>query len=83
MPKTDKLEAPAYRVIAISDAGVEVDIGAVWVKSMKKPGREGEEFLSLALDDPSFPKRLNVAAFKDPVTGEWNIMFRRRQDRAA
>jgi uncharacterized protein (DUF736 family) len=82
LPKTDKPTAPAYRVVAWNNAGIEVVVGRAWLKTMNKTGREGEEFITITLDDPSFPKPLNVAAFKNSDTGNWDIAFRRRQDRA-
>ena len=50
---------------------------------MSKVGREGEQFLSLTLTDPSFGKPLNVAAFKTDIEGAWDIVFRHRQEKAA
>lgn len=38
---------PAYRIVATGD----VEIGAAW----KRKSREGNDYLSVRLDDPSFP----------------------------
>ena len=73
--------APKYHVVTKNNAGMEVIIGAVWVKTIKSGAREGEEFFTITFDDPSFPKSLNVAAFKNPDTGDYDITFRRRQDK--
>ena len=83
LPKTQSSNSPTFRIATWNDAGIETDIGLAWVKEMKKSGREGEEFLTLTFDDPSFSKSLNVAAFKNPDTGDFDITFRRRQERAA
>ena len=56
--------APTHGIFAWNKSGAEVPIGSAWLKTMSKPGREGEKFLSLTLTDPSFGKPLNVAAFK-------------------
>ena len=79
IPKTENPKAPAYRIVSWSDSGVEVEIGAAWIKTMTKAGREGEEFLTLTFSDPSFPKPLNVAAFKSADSSDWDITFRHRQ----
>ena len=83
MLKSDNPSAPGYRAVTWNDNGIEIDIGAAWIKHIKRGEHEGDEFLTLTFDDPSFPNRLNVAAFKNDQTGDWDIMFRRRQDRAA
>jgi uncharacterized protein (DUF736 family) len=58
-----------------------VRIGSVWKKTIKAQRRAGEEFLSLTVDEPSFPAPLNVAAFMTERPGIWDITWRRRQDR--
>jgi uncharacterized protein (DUF736 family) len=75
--------APDYKIVAWGDKGVEAIIGAGWIKRMKKVGREDEEFITLTIDDPSFPQPLNVAAFKVANSDELEITFRRRQESAA
>lgn len=72
-------DSPSYRVFASGKNGEEIEIGAAWKKTMKNPGKLGEEFLSVTIDDPSFPRALNVAAFKEPDGETWLITFRRRQ----
>jgi len=73
---------PSHDVFATNSDGELVRIGAAWTKAVTAAGREGEEFLSLTLDDPSFPAPLNVAAFKSEEPGTWNVTWRRRQARA-
>lgn len=72
--------APAYDVLAVGK-NPESKIGAAWLKKPNKPQSKISEFLSLTLDDPSFPTPLNVAAFPKG-NGEWDISWRRRQTAA-
>ena len=55
--KSDK--APDYRVFHISDE-LTSEIGAAW----KKTSREGGEYLSVSLDDPSFAEKINCRLVK-------------------
>jgi uncharacterized protein (DUF736 family) len=71
-------DAPAYEVFALGNKQQEIKIGAAWLKQPNKPDSKISEFLSLTLDDPSFPHPLNVAAFPKEK-GEWEISWRRRQ----
>ena len=70
---------PAYRVFAIR-SDVQIEIGAAWVKRMNNPPSGKEEFLSMLIDDPSFEQPLNIAAFPTDEEGDFNIVWRRRQD---
>ncbi|WP_417514768.1 DUF736 domain-containing protein [Minwuia sp.] len=72
---------PAYRVHAEKAADTLVEIGAAWRKQ-KKDG-SGESFLSLTLDDPSFERPINVAAFANGSDGTYQITWRRQTDRNA
>ena len=74
--------SPAWLILTKSRQGHEVQIGGAWKKLPKAPGLSGEEFLSLTFDDPSFDKSMNVAAFTEDGGKTWDIMWRRRQDRA-
>jgi len=71
--------APNFLILARNPVGHLDRIGAAWVKTMKRGDRAGEKFLSITLGDPSLPKSLNVAAFKNLATDAWDIGFRRRQ----
>lgn len=73
---------PDYLAFTVNLDGQEARIGAAWLKRVQAKGREGEEFLSITLDDPSFPARLNIAAFKSKEPGTWTVDWRRRQDQA-
>ena len=78
---TSSDQAPAFSVLTKSRTGKPIQIGSAWKKTIKTGQRMGEEFLSLTLDNPSFPSALNVAAFKSERPGEWDVTWRRRQDR--
>lgn len=70
--------APAYKIFAFGSMGQETEVGAAWKKSKRKTDGTDFEFLSITIDDPSFPEKLNVVAFKNNQ-GSWDITWRRRQ----
>jgi uncharacterized protein (DUF736 family) len=82
-PKTQNPNSPSFIIFGKSNSGTLVQIGGAWIKHIKKGENTGEEFLTMTIDDPSLQRALNVAAFKNPETGLWDIMFRRRQESAA
>jgi uncharacterized protein (DUF736 family) len=51
--------APDFRVFHLTDS-VSSEIGAAW----KKTSREGAEYLSVSIDDPSFAERINCRLVK-------------------
>jgi uncharacterized protein (DUF736 family) len=51
--------APDYRVFQITDT-FSSEIGAAW----KKTSKEGAEYLSVSIDDPSFAERTNCRLVK-------------------
>jgi uncharacterized protein (DUF736 family) len=69
---------PDYVVCAVADHG-DIPIGAAWKKT--KTGDASREFLSLAIDDPSFKTRLNVTAFKNDEGG-YDLTWSRPQKKA-
>lgn len=71
--------APTYIVTSPTDGG-DIAIGGAWLQRKQQVGDVEFEFLSITLDDPSFPNALNVAAFKNS-NGGWDITWRRRQDK--
>jgi uncharacterized protein (DUF736 family) len=81
-PPSDNPKVPAYNVLARSENGIWIKVGAAWIKTITRGTNSGEEFLTLTIDDPSLRRPLNVAAFKNLVTGHWDIMYRRRQEAA-
>jgi uncharacterized protein (DUF736 family) len=70
---------PDYTVCAMGDHG-DVPIGSAWKKT--KTGDASREFLSLAIDDPSFKTRLNIAAFKNNEGG-YDLTWSRPQKKAS
>ena len=70
--------SPDKVIFGKAESGHESQIGAAWLKKSK----EGKEFYSIAIDDPSFPTPLNVAAFFNEDTQEWVIQHRRRKGSA-
>ena len=82
-PGSSSPQAPAFDIVAVNRDGIEVRIGAAWSKTITRGERKGEEYLTLTFDDPSFAKPLNAAAFKDARTGDYEIVFRHRQAKAA
>ena len=75
--------APSHEISTMNKDGIETEIGAAWEKQFSRGTNPGEKFFSITIDDPSFNRPLNVAAFKNGQTGDWDIMYRRRQERAA
>lgn len=80
-PITDAVsdKSPAYRIFAVGRDSAEVEVGALWKKTITKPEKFGEEFFSLTIDDPSLAQSLNAAAFAEPDGESWLVTFRRRQ----
>ena len=52
-------KAPDFRVFQIADDFTS-EIGAAWKKSSK----EGAEYLSVSMDDPSFPEKISCRLLK-------------------
>lgn len=73
---------PSYNVFVRSRSGDLAPAGAAWTKTMTHPDKFGQEFLTISIDDPSFPHPLNVAAFPTEQDGEFSATWRRRQDRS-
>lgn len=75
-------ESPAYDVFAKGRSG-GVKVGAAWVKRAERGRNAGQEFLTLTVDDPSFPAPLNMTAFPSGEAGEWEVVWRRPRQRDA
>jgi uncharacterized protein (DUF736 family) len=75
-------DTPSHRIMSFNDSGVEVDIGAAWLRKAKRGYHAGSEFISLTFDDPQFRPPLNVAAFPASDPGEWDIVHRQRQSKS-
>ncbi|WP_417487727.1 DUF736 domain-containing protein [Maricaulis sp.] len=77
-PHTD---APTHRVYVQDPDGEQMDLGSAWSRTINRGPNTGGTFLSVTLDDPSFPHPINFAVFKDGEAA--NAVWRRRQDQAA
>ncbi len=64
--ETDK--APDFRVHMNA-----VEFGAAW----KKTSREGRDYLSVKLDDPSFPAPIYASLVETDTDGEYNLIWSR------
>ena len=66
-------------VVYADEGGDMVEIGAAWQRQVQARGaNNGRRFLSITLDDPSFPAPLNVAAFQPDQDGlPWGITWTR------
>lgn len=74
---SDADNAPDYRVHADSDEGPE--IGAGWKRSSEKAG----EFVSIQLDDPTFPQPIRANLFQNGGDkASWSLHWSRPRDRA-
>ena len=73
-------EAPTHIVTSPGQNSEFIEIGAAWEREMQRGPNAGETFLSVTIDDPSFPNPINFSIFKeaDYAVATW----RRRQDRA-
>jgi uncharacterized protein (DUF736 family) len=63
----------------VEQDGAQVEIGVAWERRLDRGPHEGKKFLSIVLDDPSWPDTLNVSAF--PVTGgeHLEVVWRRKR----
>ena len=62
--------APDYRILT----GSNVEFGAAW----KKTSGEGREYLSVKLDDPSFPAPIYATLVEADEPGTFNLIWSRR-----
>ena len=74
--------SPDYVILMMNSRGAGAQVGAAWRRTIDKPEKDPFEMMSITIDDPSFPHPLNVAAFQRD-DGNWDISFRRRQNKVA
>ncbi|MEJ7935687.1 DUF736 domain-containing protein [Sphingobium sp. AN558] len=61
-------KSPDFRISAAN-----MDIGAAW----KKTSREGRNYISVKLDDPSFPAPIYATLSEIDTTGEYALIWSR------
>lgn len=66
---------PVYEIYEPNSMGEEVNIGAVWERTMKA---SGQVFLGGNIDDPSFTEPLPIALFGDEFKG-FEVRWRRER----
>jgi len=76
--QSDNPRAPSHNVYIIDDAVGRINVGAAWLQRIKQGNREGEEFLSVTIDAPSFAQPLSFAVFQEDED-LWIATWRRRQ----
>jgi len=64
-------KAPDYRIFA----GTAVEFGAAW----KKTSREGRDYLSVKLDDPSFPAPIYASLVEAEDGKSFSLIWSRRR----
>ena len=67
----DSDKAPDYRIYA---GRTEIEFGAAW----KKTSNEGREYLSVKLDDPSFPAPIYASLVVVEGTEDFALIWSRR-----
>ena len=72
--------SPDFTVLEELADGATVEIGGAWKRTAERSGR----YLSIALDDPSFPAPLNCSAFPQNSGDGWDVVWTRpREGRGA
>lgn len=66
----DNDKGPDFRIFA----GAIIEFGAAW----KKRSREGRDYLSVKLDDPSFPAPISASLVETETQGEFALIWSRR-----
>lgn len=68
--KSDAENAPEHRIYAADDR----EVGAAWNRNGEKAG----DYLSVALDDPTFTQPIRAALFQSETDEKvWNLMWNR------
>lgn len=66
----DNEKGPDFRIFA----GATIEFGAAW----KKRSREGRDYHSVKLDDPSFPAPIYASLVETDTAGEFALIWSRR-----
>ncbi|WP_234053378.1 MULTISPECIES: DUF736 domain-containing protein [unclassified Xanthobacter] len=66
----DNNKGPDFRIFA----GDTIEFGAAW----KNRSREGRDYLSVKLDDPSFPAPIYASLVETETQGEFALIWSRR-----
>jgi uncharacterized protein (DUF736 family) len=75
-PVNKKNDGPDFRVFHITDDFTS-EIGAAWKKTAKQ---SGSEYLSVSLDDPSFPEKINCRLVKTGAEQSHTLYWERPRD---
>jgi uncharacterized protein (DUF736 family) len=62
-------KAPAFRVYSAN-----YELGAAWHRTARESGRE---YLSLKLDDPSFPQAIHASLVESESAGTYHLLWNR------
>lgn len=76
--KKSEGKEPQYRIIAQTRLGA-VEFGAAW----KRTSEKGQDFLSVAIDDPALPGALNAALFAAEDGKSATLVWSRPKRKAA
>jgi uncharacterized protein (DUF736 family) len=75
IPNAKKSDAaPDYRVFQQTEEFTS-EIGAAWKKSAK----DGSEYLSVSLDDPSFADKINCRLIKTSIEHSYTLFWERQR----
>ncbi|PHZ85469.1 DUF736 domain-containing protein [Paremcibacter congregatus] len=73
---------PDYDVKELLSDGSEVPIGSAWINTATTGQNIGSKYISMSLDDPSFPMPLNVTLFAT-AENEHDVVWNRPREKAA
>jgi uncharacterized protein (DUF736 family) len=74
--------SPDYLVYAKVPGGQEAQIGSAWLQVPKNTNSRVKEYLSISIDDISFPDTLSIQAFPTG-DGKWNVTWSRDRKKEA
>ena len=78
VPERRGENSPNYEIHTRSKTtGREVRVGSAWIKTVMRGPHAGEEFISLAIDDPSLDRPFHATAFPNEDGKSWDIVWSR------